>query len=305
MTPDKQSHEDVFERAVKALRSAPVPDGPSSQIVSATLKNLSTSSITPDDIRTISRRKFMLRLYRYGGIATAVSITIMIGGWFLLMDRFANRGFAQVLENVKKAQSVSFIISQKFGNQPEIEQKAYIDGDKFRLETTWASTVIADFANKKAIGLNPDKKQALRWDLDKRMVEVFKHTMANPIEALRQLKDEDAEKIKEEEADGRKLDVYRLKRFNFMGIMVDLTKESKNNQPRENVTLWVDHETGMPTKITLIIPDQEEKGRKSPGMWITLSQFKWNPKFDLELFKMEIPEGYKIHEGPPTMENPL
>jgi outer membrane lipoprotein-sorting protein len=300
-----QSQEDIFARAVNALRSAPVPDGPSPQIVSATLKNLTTSNITPDDIRTISRRKFMLRLYRYGGIATAVSVIIFVAGWFLLLDRFANRGFAQVLENVKKAQSVSFIINQKFGNQPEIEQKVYIDGDKFRLETAWSSTQIADFANKKAVGLNPHNKQALRWDLDKEMVKAFKHTMANPIEALRQLKDQDAEKINEEEADGRKLDVYRLKRFNFMGMIVDQTKESKNNQPQEKVTLWVDRKTGMPTKIAIIIPDSEEKGRKFPGMSITLSQFKWNPKFELELFKMEIPEGYKIHEGPPSMENPL
>jgi len=247
----------------------------------------------------------MLRLYRYGGIATAVSVIIFVAGWFLLLDRFANRGFAQVLENVKKAQSVSFIINQKFGNQPEIEQKVYIDGDKFRLETAWSSTQIADFANKKAVGLNPHNKQALRWDLDKEMVKAFKHTMANPIEALRQLKDQDAEKINEEEADGRKLDVYRLKRFNFMGMIVDQTKESKNNQPQEKVTLWVDRKTGMPTKIAIIIPDSEEKGRKFPGMSITLSQFKWNPKFELELFKMEIPEGYKIHEGPPSMENPL
>lgn len=248
----------------------------------------------------------MLRLYRYGGIATAVSVTIMIAGWFLLADRFASRGFAQALENVKKAQSVRFVISQKFGNQPELEKKVYIDGDKFRLEMEIAKAVqIADFDQKKAVAISTDKKRAFRWELDKSMVDAFKHTMANPIEALRQLKDEDAEKIKEEEAEGRKLDIYRLKRFNFMGIMIDVTKESKNSQPRENVTLWVDHETGMPTKIAIIIPNSEEKGRKHPGMWITLKQFQWNPTFGPDLFKMEIPEDYKVHEGPPSMENPL
>src|SRR5437763_15907807 len=65
---------------------------------------------------------------------------------------------------------------------------------------------------------------------------------ANPIEELRKLKNDDAERIGEEEIDGRKTQVYRLKKADFIELRLGEGDTAK---------LWVDPKTGLPVRIRI------------------------------------------------------
>ena len=58
--------------------------------------------------------------------------------------------------------------------------------------------------------------------------------------SLRQLKDQDAERIGEEVLDGRRTQVYRLKKADFMDLRITEPEVAK---------VWVDPKTSLPVRI--------------------------------------------------------
>ena len=59
----------------------------------------------------------MFRILRYSTGAAAALVAV-VAGTIWLMDRNASVSFAQVVNNVQQAKSVSFVVKQKLGNQP-------------------------------------------------------------------------------------------------------------------------------------------------------------------------------------------
>jgi hypothetical protein len=106
--------------------------------------------------------------------------------------------------------------------------------------------------------------------------------MADPIKQLRELKEQDAERIGEEQLNGQKTIVYRLKKT---GIVLGLTI-SKD----ETAKLWVDHKTSLPVRIAVGDPTDPDKP------FIVFEQFTWNGALDPDLFKMEIPKGFTLKD---------
>lgn len=104
--------------------------------------------------------------------------------------------------------------------------------------------------------------------------------MADPIKQLRQLKEQDAERLPDEDLNGRKMHVYRLtKRDIFMGLTQNKDETAK---------LWVDPKNGLPARIAL--GDQADKDKP----FVVLEQFSWNEKLDPDMFKLEVPNGFTL-----------
>src|ERR1700693_2752451 len=99
---------DMLDRALAALREAPVPEGPSPQLAASTVEALQTMS-GPATVRINQRRQIMFRIFRYGSVAAAAVFLATVAGWLFLMDRTAAPAFADVIQNVKKAKSVTFV----------------------------------------------------------------------------------------------------------------------------------------------------------------------------------------------------
>src|SRR5947208_5478265 len=118
---------DVLDRATAALRNASVSEPPPERIVAATMETLnsrfSQAEINSPEIlrRENDRRQRMFRIARYSSLAAALLLAAVGASLALLWDRGASTAFGQVIENMKKATSVSCTIKSGFGTMPKIE----------------------------------------------------------------------------------------------------------------------------------------------------------------------------------------
>ena len=290
---------DVLEQATAALRDLHVPEGPPPSLKASTVEVMESTNTTPDIVRLSGRKRKMFRYLRYSGAAAAVTAIATLVGWLFLTDRTA-LAFGDVVENVKKASSVTFITKiptiVQGSQRGVLQQKFYIMGDGFRMELPSAQqdvqippdapsvllAIIADLKQKKGLELDFVRKTAHYHDVDDKRWQEMSQELANPVEKLKQLKNDDAEIIGNEQVDGRKTQVYRLKRPDiFMGVRVNKDETAK---------LWVDTQSGLPVRIAVGDPLDNTKP------FIVFEQFTWNEPLDRSLFKLEVPEGFTLKD---------
>jgi outer membrane lipoprotein-sorting protein len=288
-----------LERAIAALRDAPVPDGPPPELVASTVEALQPP--TPPHVAGVSqRRKLMFQFARYSGIAAALTFVAALGGWLVLMDRTASVAFADVVKNVAEAKSVTFVIKIPTVIQGTtrgvLQQKFYIQGDGYRMEIPSAQeggqapadappvvmAMIADWKQKKAIMLDYTTKTATMVEADEKTWDRMAKSMADPIKQLRQMKEKDVEPLADEDLNGQKAKVYRLKKKE---IFVGLTRDND-----ETAKLWVDPKTGLPVRIAL----GELTDKDKP--FVIFEQFAWNGALDPGMFKLEVPKGFTLKD---------
>ena len=245
----------------------------------------------------------MFRIAGYSSaVAAAVLFVIAATGLFLL-DRTAAPAFADVVENVRKAKSVTFVTKMptlvKGKEGGILQQKVYVQGEVLRMEVPSAQegvtvpadappillAIIMDPKQKKALQLDFTKKTAkfLKPDDDKKWAAMAK-AFANPVEQLSQLKGDDAEHLGKEELDGVKTEVYKLKKKDiFLGMHLTGGETAK---------LWVDAKSGLPVRITI----EPAPNSKDKTPLFVFEQFKWNEALDADLFKLEAPKGFTIEK---------
>jgi hypothetical protein len=73
---------DLLDRAVAALRTTPIPAGPSAEIVASTTQALLQTGLAPDRLEKLSRRNRMFRHARLGLIAAAAVLLLALGVFF-------------------------------------------------------------------------------------------------------------------------------------------------------------------------------------------------------------------------------
>lgn len=300
MTDRNDKPMDLLEQALAALRDAPVADGPSPRHVASTVEALQTAMIPPDVVRLRERRRKMFRIARYSTAAAAVVLLVIGAAGLFLMDRTASLAFAQVVENVKNAKCVAFVTKiptiVEGSRMGTLQQKWYVQGDVYRMELPSAQedvqappdappalmAMIADFKQKKALQIEFKRKTAKWIKGDDKMWLKMAKSFANPIEQLRQLKGDDAERVGVEELNSRKTEVYRLKKTDiFMGLRLTGGETAK---------LWVDPKSGLPIRIAVERPADSQE--KAPV--VVFEQFRWNEPLDADLFKLEVPKGFTI-----------
>jgi outer membrane lipoprotein-sorting protein len=281
---------DLLDRAAEALDKAPTPEGPSPQLVASTVEALEAADNAPDAVRPKGRRNLMLRIARYTVpiAAAAALIVFVVATFFVTPDGGA--AFAAVIQNVEKAQSVRFQMTQKLGGGRAFSGRYYVQGDKIRVEIAGMMIMIADMQKKQAVQLNPMQRIANRWKIGDKAARHFGRAFANPVEHFRKLKGEDAEKVGERIVAKRKVDVYRLKKFDLLGMKADATKSND-----AQLTVLVDQKSGLPMRIMLEASAHIE-GKSDD--WFILDEFAWDPPLRADLFSLKIPEGYKVIEGP-------
>jgi outer membrane lipoprotein-sorting protein len=295
MTDRDEQPTDILNRALAALRDEPIPEGPPPELAASTLEALRNKGQT-EEVWAHPRRKLMFRIARYSGIAAAVASVAAIIGWLILMDRTASLAFADVIEKVKNAESVSFVTKIptiiRGTKRSDLKQKFYIRGDSYRMEIPSdqegaevppdappiLSVMLADLKQKKAILLDYTTKTAKNISADVQRWQELNKALADPIKQLRGLKDSDAERLPDEDLNGKKMQVYRLnKKDIFLGLTAG---------PADTVKLWVDPKTGLPAKIRV---DNDQT-------YCVFEDFTWNPPLDPAMFKLEVPEGFTVKE---------
>jgi outer membrane lipoprotein-sorting protein len=233
----------------------------------------------------------MFRIARYGGLAAAAALLIVTAGSFWLWDRHAGLAFGDVVKNVRKAKSVSFTCTQKLTPQsPVLSQQWYLQDNKMRLELAGVQgdvrakeqillAVIADFDRKETLRLDFVRKLAQRWDIQKDVVRNY----VNPIDQLRRLKDQDAQRLADEKLDGRVVQVYRLKKLHIWNA----NQEVKEG---ELAKVWVDPQSGLPVRFVIEGWNADHKCK----MRLVFADFVWNKSLAPQMFKLEVPKGFTL-----------
>jgi hypothetical protein len=274
--------DEMLARATNALRTAQPSGGPPPELVTSTIERLrfldsqpSTTDLEPNLVRLAQRRKLMFRIARYS-TATAAALLITAVGWLF----FTNHGgpaFAGVIENVKKAESVTLTNKQIIGKQPAMEMKWYIQGEKIRMEFPGAVAFVTDLADKTVLELNLRDKIVR----SRQIPEDGRQAFANPVSHLQNAKPEDARLIGEENLDGRTVQLYRIDKIDFLGA-----------KSGGEMKVWVDAKTSLPVKIIMDQPQKERGSRNT----IELKDFEWNKELDESLFK--VPADYREVKDP-------
>ncbi|HEV3415185.1 MAG TPA: hypothetical protein VG056_00140, partial [Pirellulales bacterium] len=267
---------DVLDVATAALRDAAPAGGPSPALVASTIEAMQALSARPKAVLRDEQKWFLPRLARYGSLAAAAALALVAGALWL-MDRTAATTFAQMVENVRKAKSVSFVLKQKLGDQALLVTEMAIQGDRLRYVLADSLALIIDLKERKELQLDMHQKIADRIDLKGRVpVEMLR----DPIERLRNLKDEinrNVEQLGDEELDGHNCHVFQVK---------GRPKKPVAWLVPDSFKLWVDAKTGLPVRILA------EDERTS----LTYERFLWDEPLREQLFSLEVPDGYRLRK---------
>ncbi|MDB5387326.1 MAG: BlaR1 peptidase [Planctomycetaceae bacterium] len=270
----EQMPADRLERATAALRDAPLTVGPVPDLMASTLAALLARSVAEDitiRARAENRQRFLGRLLRYCGTTVAVML-LMFVLYSFLGDRGDSAAFAAVLQKIKQAQSVSLQQRQKLGEQPEIKAHVLMQAEAVRIEFPDTQVVVYDLAKKAGVDATPFEKRIdfHQFELSDEIVK----KVPNLLQALRTSRQKQAERLGDETVNGRRQEIYRLKQFHpFIGV------------DGQDLKLWADAETGLPSKIDVRWIDQTNQLES----YIVMEDFKWNTNLDPGLFDLKQP----------------
>jgi len=313
-TNDENRLEQNVDRAVRALKTPPVPAGPPPDLLAAVL----AAGKADTQPKTRSLKERIASMNRFLKIAAAAAVVGVVAGYFLLVHPTASVTFAQVIENVTKAESISFVFRQKLGSQPVLVSRMWMQRDKVRMDLVGVEmsaeltgpqaegvrklqqlgeggnlpvllTMIGDTSRKEAIELDHFRKTAVQKKMDARAAADIPQ---NLVEKFRNIKGDDAELVGEEQRNGRKVLVYRLTKLDLPIFMA-----RKEPGDQIEMTVWVDAKTGLPVRIRI---EGALSATRDDHSFFDWDEFAWNQSLDPGLFSLEIPEGYAVKEPPPA-----
>jgi outer membrane lipoprotein-sorting protein len=280
------------------MMSPHAPDGlhPQESVLDAAVHAILTESIPTASIQRVQQGAMLLdrtptaparrasedrRHLSRAAIGSAIVAAAMAAiGASLFFDRSTSNAFAfaQVVEKVKAANSVSFTITSRFGLDPEVHSRNYIRGYRIRTELEDVLVSIADLSTKQVLWLDPQRKLAELTDVNAGIVD----GLANPVDQLRQAKSDTAEAIGEELIDGVRCAVFRMKNARWLAVVGDML-------------VWVDPNSGLPVRI--VISDSTAKDKAE----IRLDRFTWNVPLEPALLSLNVPEGFQMGEVAPVL----
>jgi hypothetical protein len=284
MKENRDGHlDEMLSSATEVLRDAtsesPPPD--LARLTIDKIRSLETGFRSTSPARTSHRPRKWSRVLRVSAVAAAVALTAIVAVWWTVVDRAASPAFAQVIEEVAKAKSVTFVSKSEVRTDLNVDVikehiRWYVQGQQIRMEEVagGAIALITDWKQKTVSKLDKKLKKATVNFL----VEEFTEHVTDPVKQLQQLNVEDAQLIGEEILDGRTVQVYQLNKVEFLFV-----------RGRGRMKIWVDPATRLPVKIRF-----EPTRKNVPIGYTEISEFEWNKRLDESLF--QIPTDYIIDD---------
>jgi len=264
-----------------------------------------TSAPKPNIWRIIMKN----RITKLATVAVIVIVTIVAISHFTGSIDVATPAFADVLEQIYKARTVTFKETFYLGEDSEFTtEKMIIEPGITRSVLPHGDIMIFDFANGRDLHLMPIIKKAI---ITRRVGRKLGKRLFNYLEWVRTLHEESGEFAGREEVDGLMADVFVVQ------------------APFDKTIVWVNPETNLPVLVEMTrVPNPDKdvvmpkmslnladfggegdeistigisSGRGSPQgiqdkMTIIMSDFVWDAELDESLFSLEPPEGYTVEE---------
>ena len=264
---------DALEDATGALRGAPVPAGPSTELSAATVAAIQT--------RLARRRRRTIMRYIGFGTATAAAVAVATAAGILWFGGSAAAHVQKAIDNAEKATSVKVTMTiENKGKVTEV-RTLYRQGDAVRVETVADATLpdnpimVVDLKTRKLLTLLPGTKGAERGELAAQEAQAVAGMLGDFAGLKAHLGGGDDKAVKalgEEKIGDRKTTAYEI---TAAGPIPGVWK------------VWVDPKTDLPVRLRLAGAAKQS---------LTFDFEDWNKKFDAKLFSQDVPEGYTLPE---------
>lgn len=280
MKRSQPERSEIVEAAFAALRETSIPEGPSPEVSSAILE---AESISESDLQPITLHKRRITMKRT--VRIAVVVAVLVGVWigfsYVSTDRSPSTAFAEVLERIRQARTVTWtqIQNPSVPNQNGMNstmrcaydpagRRMRMAGTMGRGEVAMEAVFIIDGANGKQLLLMPQPKVA-------RLLPPQAFPAADPFTFFREKLTVEAEPLGKKQIDGRDAVGFRV---------------SGEGQTTE---LWVDARTD---RVVLFErkPDSNHPLSGSDPSDLLYRDIVFDPELDESLFSLELPEGYEF-----------
>jgi outer membrane lipoprotein-sorting protein len=280
---------DVLAEATAALRDAPIPAGPSTDLTAATLAAIDSRLAGPVPARSPERRKRIMRYLSFGSLATAAAVAAVV---LLLPGRSPADDVKKAVRKAEAAKTVRMTIALDAGADGKITARNYLDneGGKFRSEVDPAGLVVVingKGENKGIMYLTSTKMYRL---LDPDKDELVKQVTGSVKKAFDQFKlptDDQVKGLADEFLDGRKTKVYEITGMDIPDV--------KGNA---DLKIWIDPKTDLPVQSRVV--------SRIDGKTVTATAayLGFDEDLDPKLFDTKVPDGYKPLPAGAKLEQP-
>src|SRR3989304_3844876 len=256
-TNDSDRTDDLIATVVTAFESVDTPPRPSNEETIEALSQYADSGSGPRF--PFHSRRIMRVIAPLAALAASI---VLIPTWW---PSSHNIVFAQVIEQIKKADVVTFTITLQRPGFPDVSGNAYVKSPnllRYDLKSNGHTAVnITNYAKGELITFDPTSKVAQVWEIQQAPdVDILRQ--------LRQMKAPLAKRVGSDAESDPNIDVFELKEGDATG------------------KVWVDKQTNLPVRIEMHAPPQSGLGG------VIYGNFDWSPTIADSMF--EIPAGFAI-----------
>ena len=283
---DENELEPTVERAVRVLKTEPVPDGPPPPVVAAVLAAGAADTLNKhrslrERITSMNRIAKVAAAFAAAAViiaATVVAFLVLPGG------RGGTLALADMLKPIT-AKTAKFTItvrreSQPAGMPPERTRQMLVMENLIRQELPGGVYKVMDLKSSRCVTIIPRQKKVLVTKMPG-LAQVAKDQMSNDffgelrrrVEELRGSGPKDVEFLPDKTLDGRLAHGFSKR---VEGI---------------DITVWADAETCLPVLMEI------RYGGGARQFFVTMSNFEFDVPLDPSLFSMAIPEGYTVEDS--------
>ena len=292
-TNDENRSDRAVDRAVRILKSVPIPDGPPPEVLATVLG--AGAAGAPQKPLSLKERIASMNRHVKLAAAFAVAAVIVLAALtaFLVWPGGgkSSLAIADVLKPIT-AKTAKFTITARMDPAPagapaEQTMQVLVMENLMRQELPGESYLVMDLKSRRFVTIIPQQKMVMvmkRTGLPQgakdQMSNDFFGELRRRVEELRGSGPKDAEWLGEKDFNGR------------------TARGFHKHQEGIDITVWADAETCLPVLMEI------RYGGGAQQYFVTMSNFELDVPLDPALFSMAVPEGYTAEERSMNMSPP-
>jgi outer membrane lipoprotein-sorting protein len=267
--PDRDASDDLLARALEALRRAPVPEGPSAEVVVRTLALLQAAS----GPRPPAPRRWLGRwAVRSAAAAIVTAGLCYLAGTWLARPALA---FTEAAEKLRDARALAYRTTMQMAGQPAVTVRVLVKAPALMRTEAEADgpVTLFDVAANKTLIVDSKTRTALLMEGPAPAAGEAGDMLAKEVDGLRKLAEAKSEPVGRRRIGAVEAVGFRVRRFG------------------QEMIVWVDPGAKLPLQIDVKarVNDIEATG--------SLTDFQIDPPLDDALFRFEPPPGYALSRG--------
>jgi len=290
-TNDENRSDRAVDRAVRILKSVPIPDGPPPEVL-ATVLAAGAPGAPPKPLSLKERIASMNRHVKLAAAFAVAAVIVLAALTAFLVWPGGGKSSLAIADVLKPitAKTAKFTITARMDPAPagapaEQTMQVLVMENLMRQELPGESYLVMDLKSSRSVTIIPQQKMVMvmkRTGLPQgakdQMSNDFFGELRRRVEELRGSGPKDAEWLGEKDFNGR------------------TARGFHKHQEGIDITVWADAETCLPVLMEI---------RYGGGALVTMSNFELDVPLDPALFSMAVPEGYTVEErsmniSPPT-----